>query len=319
MKALSFDVPKRKGRPTLKLIDAPKPTPAKGEVLVRITHAGLNHGDFETWTGRQNKALKKRLKSSPVLTGIEMAGIAESDGRAIRKGDQVYGYTNIFKGPWFHAEFVALKETNMARVPRGMTLEGAAALVGGAVTSIAALERIAKTKTGDRLLVTGATGSVGVTALQLAKHLGAQVTAICHSSQRDFALSLGASTVLAYGTREQLPEENQFDTIFDAAPSLTFSKALPLLKPKGTYITTMPHLDMAGFLRALASSRKWGFLLESDTDPKRLARLSALMEEGVFTPIVDRSHTLQDAADAFARQEESGKRGKIILEMLTTQ
>lgn len=315
MKALSFDVPTGAGRPTLKFIDAPKPEPCKGEVLVRITHAGLNHGDFETWTGRQNKALKKRLKSSPVLTGIEMAGIAESDGRAIRKGDQVYGYTNIFKGPWFHAEFVALKEANMAKLPTGMLPEGAGALVGGAVTSIAALERIAKTKPGDRLLVTGATGSVGVTALQLAKHLKAEVTAICHSSQRDFALSQGAATALAYDTKEQLPKENQFDTIFDTAPSLSFSKALPYLKTRGAYITTMPHLDVAGFMRALVSRRKWGFLLESDTDQKRLGRLSELMEAGVFTPVVDSSYTLQDAAKAFARQEESGKRGKIMLTM----
>lgn len=317
MRAVSFDVPKGAGRPTLKLVNVPKPTPAKGEVLVRVTHAGLNHGDFETWTGKQNKTLLKRLKTNPVLTGIEMAGIAESDGKTIKKDDQVYGYTNIFKGPWFHGEFIALKETNMAKLPKGMTSEGAAALVGGAVTSIAALERIAKTKPGDKLLLTGATGSVGVTALQLARHFGAQVTAVCHSSQLDFARSQGASAVLAYDTKEQLPKENQFDTIFDAAPSLNFAKALPLLKTSGTYITTMPHLDVAGFLRALVSKRKWGFLLEGDTDQKRLSRLSELMESGAFTPVVDSSYELQDAARAFARQEERGKRGKIILTMPT--
>jgi len=315
MRSVSFDVPKGAGRPTLKLIEAAKPKPAKGEILVRVTHAGLNHGDYETYIGKQNKTLDKRLKTNPVLTGIEMAGIAETSGKRIKTGDLVYGYTNIFKGPWFHAEFVALKEDNISRLPNGMTSEGAAALVGGAVTSIAALERIAKTKAGDKLLVTGATGSVGVTALQLAMYLGAEVTAICHSSQRDFARSQGATAALAYDTDEQLPKENQFDTIFDAAPSLNFSNALPHLKPKGTYITTMPHLDVKGFLHALVSRRKWGFLLESDTDQKRLSRLSELMAAGVFTPVVDSSYELQDAAHAFARQEKSGKRGKIILTM----
>jgi len=131
MRAVSFDVPKGAGRPTLKLIEAAKPIPAKGEVLVRITHAGLNHGDYETYAGKQNKTLLKRLQTNPVLTGIEMAGIAESDGRTIKTGDRVYGYTNIFKGPWFHGEFVALKEANLAKLPGGMTSEGAAALVGG--------------------------------------------------------------------------------------------------------------------------------------------------------------------------------------------
>lgn len=317
MRAVSFDVPQGAGRPTLKLIEAAKPKPAKGEVLVRITHAGLNHGDYETYTGKQNKTLLKRLQTNPVLSGIEMAGVAESDGKAIKTGDMVYGYTNIFKGPWFHGEFVALKEANLAKLPTGMTPEGAAALVGGAVTAIAALERIAKIKPGDKLLVTGATGSVGVTALQLAKHLGAEITAICHSSQLDFARSQGASDALAYDTKNLLPKESQFDTIFDAAPSMSFSKARPYLKPKGTYITTMPHLDVPGFLRALVSRRKWGFLLESDTDQKRLGRLSTLMAEGVFLPVIDRVFAFEDAAQAFARQEESGKRGKILLTMPT--
>ena len=318
MRAVSFDVAKGAGRPTLKLVEVAKPIPAKGEVLIRITHAGLNHGDYETYTGKQNKTLLKRLQTNPVLTGIEMAGVAESDGKTIKTGDMVYGYTNIFKGPWFHGEFVALKEANLAQLPTGMTPEGAAALVGGAVTSIAALERIAKIKPGDKLLVTGATGSVGVTALQLAKHLGAEITAICHSSQLDFAGSQGASDALAYDTKDLLPKENQFDTIFDAAPSMSFSKARPYLKLKGTYITTMPHLDVPGFVRALVSRRKWGFLLESDTDQKRLGRLSVLMEEGVFVPAIDSVFAFEDAALAFARQEESGKRGKILLSLINS-
>ncbi len=315
MKAVSFDVPQGRGRPALKLIEAPVPKPGRGEVLVRITHAGLNHGDFETWTGKQNKTLLKRLKTNPVMTGIEMGGVAESDGKSIKKGDQLYGYTNIFKGPWFHTEYVAIKEANIAKLPTGMTPEGAAAIVGGAVTSIAALERIAKTKPGDNVLITGATGSVGVTALQLARHLGAEVTAICHSSQTDFARDQGAAVALAYDANEFPRKEKQFDVIFDAAPSMSFAKALPFLRPKGTYVTTMPHLDVGGFLRSLVSRRKWGFLLESDTDQKRLGRLSELMAAGVFTPVIDSAYELQEAAKAFARQEQSGKRGKIILEM----
>ncbi len=315
MKALSFDVPKGSGAPALKLVDVPVPQPHPGEVLLNITHVALSYIDYENQQGLHNKALRKNLKRSPVVSGIEMAGVAESDGKTIKKGDQVFGYTNIFKGPWFHAEFVAIKESNIAKLPDGVTPEAAAAIIGGAVTSIAALERIAKTKPGDRLLVTGATGSVGVTALQLAKHLGAEVTAICHSSQTGFARQLGATDALAYDTNEALPKENQFDTIFDAAPSMSFSKALPFLKPRGTYITTMPHLDVSGFLRSLGSRRKFGFLLESNTDQKRLGHLSELMAQGVFAPVVDSSYMLADAQKAFDRQRESGKRGKIILEM----
>lgn len=313
MRAISFDVPSGSERPTLKIIDAQKPVPEKSEVLVRITHAGLNHGDFETWTGKQNKTLHKRLKTNPVITGIEMAGVVESDGKGFKKGDPVFGYTNIFKGPWFHAEYVALKETNLAHIPDGMAAEGATAIVGGAVTAIAALEKLAKTKRGDEVLITGATGSVGFTALQLARYLGANVTAICHSSQTNFAMSEGAKSVLAYDKNDPIPTEVTFDTVFDAAPSLSFAKAKPYLKPRGTYVTTMPHLDVMGFLASLVSRRKWGFLLESDTDPKRLGRLSELMAAGVFTPVIDGSFPLAEAPAAFARQEERGKRGKILI------
>lgn len=315
MRALSFDVPEGKGAPTLTHIEAPVPTPIANEVLVRISHSALNYLDYENQRGEHNKALRKNLKKSPVVSGIEMAGIVESDGKRFKKGDQVFGYTNIFKGPWFHGEYVALKETNLALIPNGLTPEGATSIIGGAVTAIAALEKLAKTKQGDEVLLTGATGSVGITALHLARHLGANITAICHSSQMEFAKSEGATTALAYDRNDPIPAGIKFDTIFDTAPSLSFAKAKPYLKRRGTYVTTMPHLDISGFLSALLSPRKWGFLLEGNTDQKRLSRLVALMSEGVFKPTVDSSYPLADAAQAFARQNERGRRGKIILTM----
>lgn len=313
MRALSFDVPAGKGEPTLKLIEAPMPSARQGEVRVRISHVALSYIDYENQRGWHNKALRKNVKSGQVVSGIEMAGTVETDGKKFKKGDQVFGYTNIFKGPWFHAEYVALKETNLAHIPDGMTAEGATAIVGGAVTTIAALEKLARTKRGDEVLITGATGSVGITALHLARHLGANVTATCHSSQTNFAKSEGAKTVLAYDQNDPLPRGARFDTIFDTAPSLSFAKAKPYLKTRGTYVTTMPHLDVLGFVGGLVSRRKWGLLLEGNTDEKRLGRLVSLMSEGAFTPVVDSSFPLAEAAQAFARQRERGRRGKIIL------
>ncbi len=315
MRAISYEVPKGKGRPTLRLIDAANPVVAHAEVLVGISHVALSYIDYENQTGQHNKAIRKNLKKGSVVSGIEMAGVVESDGQTFKKGDRVFGYTNIFRGPWFHAEQVALSEDNLARIPDGVTPEGAAAIVGGGLTAIKALEHIAKIKAGENILITGATGSVGVTALQLAKHHGADITAICHSSQCEFAISQGARMALAYDTDEQLPRSARFDVVFDTAPSMSFSQALPFLKPTGTYITTMPHLDVTGFLRSLVSRRKWGFLLESNTDQNRLGRLSALMKEGVFVPAIDSVFAFEDATQAFARQEENGKRGKIILTM----
>ncbi|MGB5809359.1 MAG: NAD(P)-dependent alcohol dehydrogenase [Polyangiales bacterium] len=315
MKALTFIPPASgTGRPVLEHIELPAPQPRKGEVLVRVHHAALNNFDLETSRGERNKAIRRDAKKNPVLSGIEMAGVAESDGVRIKAGDPVFGYTNIFKGPWFHAQQVALSESKMARVPENFSLEGAASIIGGALTSIAALERIAKLKSGSKLLVTGATGSVGVTATQLATHLGATVSAVCHSSQLDFARAEGASEAYAYD-RDELPEAaHQFDVVFDTAPSLSFVTAQKFLSRRGCYVPTMPHQDVSGFLRALFSRRKWGFLLESDTDETRMERLRTLMSQGAFRTAIDSIHTLARATDAFARQEERGKHGKILID-----
>ena len=114
---------------------------------MRVHYAALNNFDLETSRGDRNKAIAKAAKRSPILSGIEMAGVAESNGVRTKRGDRVFGYTNIFKGPWFHAQCVAVAERRLARVPESFSLEGAASVVGGALTTITAIERIAKHRT----------------------------------------------------------------------------------------------------------------------------------------------------------------------------
>ncbi len=316
MKAVSFDLVPGGDRPRVKIIETRKPEPArKGDVLVRITHAGLNHGDFEIITGKRNKAVAKQLRTQPVVTGVEMAGIAETNGIRIAVGDRVSGYANIFKGPRFHGEYVVINEEKIFKVPEGWSTEGAAAIIGGGVTVVAALERLAGLKRGDQILITGASGAVGILAVQFANDVGAEVTAICNSRQTRQVKDAGAAQVLAYDKNEMSDPSHKFDCVFDTAPSLTFAKARARLKPRGIYITTMPHLDAAGFFMSLFSRRRWGFLLEADTDQKRLARLAELMAQGVFRPAVDSIFPLDEAANAFARLEERGKFGKVLLDL----
>ena len=249
-----------------------------------------------------------------MVSGIELSGIVESSSGQFSPGDRVVGYTNIFRGPFFHADYVAVSPSKLAHIPENISLQGAASIVGGALTSITALERIAGIATGQRVLVTGATGSVGITAVQLASHLGAQAIGVCHSSQTDFVLGQGAVNAFAYDKNEMPLEENQFDMVFDTAPSLGFSASAGYLTVRGTYVTTMPHLDIAGFLRSLFSRRKWGYLMESDTDRKRMSRLHELMTAGAFREVVDSVYPLAEAGDAFAHQLGHGKRGKILID-----
>ena len=200
--------------------------------MVRVHFAALNYIDRETSCGEHNRSVARSLKRSPVVSGIEMAGIAESAGYGIEAGDPVVGYTDIWRGPFYHAQLVATPASNLAVVPPHLSLEGATSIVGGALTSITALERKANLRRGQRVLVTGATGSVGVTGVQLAAYLGAEVTAVCHSSQVEFAKAQGASRAFAYDLSEMPSAEPAFDLVFDTAPSLSFTAAAPHLGPR---------------------------------------------------------------------------------------
>jgi len=315
VKALTFNVPNtRNARPEVALIDLPIPDPGKGEVLVEVHFAALNIFDLVTTKGERNRALARAQKKYPVASGIEMAGIVAKDGSGFKTGDRVVGYTDIFRGPFFHSQFVAIPAGKIVTVPDHIPLEGAASIIGGALTAINALERIASLKSGDKILITGATGSVGTFAVQLAAFLGADVSGVCHSTRTDHLMSVGARHTYAYDRQEMPSADNQYDLVFDAAASMSFAKSVKFLKPKGIYITTMPHEDIPGFFRALFSRRKWGYLMESDTGPARMSRLHALMELKALSPAIDSIHALTQAAAAFGRQHETGKRGKILID-----
>jgi len=315
MKALTYALPGTKsGAPSVQLVEQPMPITKWGEVLVRIHYAGLNHFEIATSKGERNQAIARALKKGVVVSGIEMAGIAESDGKNIRQGDRVVGYTHIFKGPFFHAEYVAVPETNLTVIPENVSLEGATSIVGGALTSINALERIARLSCGNNVLITGATGSVGITGVQLATHLGARVTAVCHSTQTEFVISQGAAHAYAYDKSELPNAESQFDLVYDTAPSLSFASAKKYLTTVGRYVTTMPQLDIVGFLMSQLSARKWGYLMEYDTDMARMERLRVLISEGAFSPAVDSVYKPETAADAFSHQLQPGKKGKILID-----
>ena len=313
MRAIGYRFTQGSSVPTITPLELPAPEPNVGEVLVRECFAGLSNFDRETSQGKRRRGLTRLMKKMPVVSGIEMAGIVEVGSGQFKPGDRVVGYTNIFRGPFFHADYVAIPPSKLTHVPESVSLEGAASIVGGALTSITALERIAGLGTNQQVLVTGATGSVGITAVQLASHLGARVSGICHSSQTSFVTELGAADAFAYDKNEMPSRDNQFDLVFDTAPSLGFAASIGYLKARGTFVSTMPQQDIAGFVRSMFSQRKWGYLMESDTDERRMARLHELMAAGAFNEVVDSIYPLAQASDAFAHQLDRGKRGKILI------
>ena len=128
---------------------------------------------------------------------------------------------------------------------------------------------------------------------------------------------MGADQAYAYDLGELPPAENQFDVVFDAASSLKFSGADGFLTRNGRYITTMPHLDVGGFLKSLFSRRKWGFLLVSDTDSERMERLRSLIAAGAFRETIEKLFLLSLARDGFDHQQGTGKGSKILLDLVS--
>jgi len=315
MKAITISPPEANNKGfTRTIVELPIPDPKPGDILVEVSFAALNYIDLEASNGQHNVGIKKALKRYPVVSGIEMAGIARSDGEVIKQGDLVFGYTNIFSGPFYHAQWILTPEHNLSQIPDNSSLKDAVSRIGGALTTINAFERITQLKPDENILITEATGSIGVTAVQMASHVRARVTAVCQSTQVEFAAAQGAVETYAYDKNELPPAINQFDLVFDTAPSLSFSSAAPFLKRNGRYISTMPHLDIIGAIKSLFSRRKWEFLLEYDTDSKRMKRLSELISQGAFEPVIERVFSLQTALDAFNHQQTAGKRGKILID-----
>ncbi|MEM8563840.1 MAG: NAD(P)-dependent alcohol dehydrogenase [Pseudomonadota bacterium] len=314
MRAISYRFAGSSSVPDVAYAEVPKPEVNAGDVLVRVHFAGLSNFEKETSEGKRKGSLTRAMQKKSVVSGIEMAGVVERGCGTFSPGDKVVGYTNIFRGPFLHSDYVAIPPSKLALIPDNISLQGAASIVGGALTSITALERIAGITADQKLLVTGATGSVGITAVQLASHLGAQVSGVCHSSQTDFVSEQGAIAAFAYD-KDELPAQNgQFHLVFDTAPSLGFASASGYLTPQGTFISTMPQLDITGFLRSVFSRKKWGYLMESDTDQARMSRLQDLMKAGAFCEVIDSIYPLPKASDAFAHQLERGKRGKILID-----
>jgi NADPH2:quinone reductase len=309
MRAVSVDV----ARGRCELVMIPRPRPRPGQVLVRVQVSAVNEMDVEVRGGGWRPQVRRFRRSGPVVTGFEFAGRVYSDGRRLRAGQRVIGYTHVLNGPRVHAAYVCVAESDLLAIPDSLADEDAAALVAMGLTAIEVLERIRPLSPGQTCLVIGAAGGVGAYAVQLAASQGAMVTAVCSSRNADWVRSLGARHVRAYETDPRYWPDDRFDLVIDGPARSSFAEASPHLRPAGTYVTTNPLADIAGFARALLSRRRAGWLMMLSTDPSRLARLVALYQAGILNPVIDSVHDLADADVAFDRFATPGKQGRVLL------
>src|SRR5579864_316343 len=230
----------RTGPPeVVQIQDVDKPVPADNEVLVRVHAATICAADYRVRGMPFVVGLALGVRKGKIL-GMELSGTVESAGRAVtrfRAGDQVFGGTGFKLGT--HAEYACALESRLEPKPVNMTLEEAAAVMFGGLTSLCFLKQ-ANIQAGQNVLVYGASGSVGVFAVQLAKHFGARVTGVCSTANLKMVKSLGADEVVDY-TKEDFSQAGRvYDAIIDTVGKAGFSRSLKALKRGGPYVRIAP-------------------------------------------------------------------------------
>lgn len=306
----------------LKFGEVSMPAVKENEVLVRIHASNVTRADTMMRTGKpfMGRLMLGITKPKFPITGAGFAGTVEAVGRGVskfRKGDRVFGETAVEGGT--NADFVSVKETGVINLmPEGMSFADAATFADGPITSINFLKEIARIKPGQKVLINGASGSLGTAAVQLARYYGAEVTGV--SSHRNISIvkTLGADHVIDYTKKNVLTGAERYDIIFDTVGVMKFGKARRILTKNGQFIS--PVLSGSILIQMLLSSKSKKKAKFSATGLRSASELNDLMKElveiykaGKLKVVVDRQFPLEKVADAHRYIDSGRKRGNVII------
>lgn len=305
----------------LQLKEVAKPTPKDNELLIRIKATTVSSVDS---IFRQGSSVSARFftglqRPKREVLGTTLAGEIEAVGKDVtlfKVGDQVFGATADFGA---HAEYICLPEDGaLVLKPAGMTYEEAVA-TNGVLTALPFLRDHGQMKSGHKILIIGASGSVGSYAVQLAKQFGAEVTGVCSTAKVGFVKSLGADRVIDYQTEDFTNRDDRYDIIFDAAGKSSFGRCRHLLKANGVYLSTVlaPGIVLAALWTSLVGSKKakiaFAGLRPAPDKAKDLHFLTELIEAGQLKALVDRSFPITQTAAAHRYVETGLSQGSVVI------
>ena len=305
----------------LELTDVEKPTPKENQVLVKVHASSINAADYRTM--RADPFLVRLigegvLKPKDPRFGRDVAGIVEAAGPNVtqfRPGDEVFGCA---RGAF--AEYVLARESYLALKPANRSFEEAAAVPVGALTALQGLRDTAGIQPGQKVLIQGASGSVGVFAVQLAKFFGAEVTAVCSTRNLDMVRSIGADHVIDY-TREDFTRNGQrYDLILAANGYHPISAYLRALSPEGIYVVAGG--SMLQLFQATLQGRKTSKTAMQKTyvaslvqNQKDLVFVKELLESEKVVSVIDGCYQLSKTAEALWYFEKEHAQGKVVITM----
>ncbi|WP_198415145.1 NAD(P)-dependent alcohol dehydrogenase [Cryobacterium tagatosivorans] len=296
-----------------------KQTPGDNEVLVQVHATTVNRTDCACRAARPffMRLFTGLLGPRATVLGSEFAGVVEAVGSGVTffsAGDRVFGYN---EGPFgAHAEYLSIREDgSLATMPANLTFHEAAPSTEGSHYALAQI-RGAKIRSGQDVLVNGASGAIGSAAVQLLKGVGATVTAVCGTETVELVRGLGADRVIDYTAVDFTRDEQRYDVVLDAVGKSSFGQCKRLLKPGGIYISTElgpraqnPFLAM---IAPLHRGRKVLFPIPKH-DREMVEHLKALIESGQFKPLIGRTYPLDRIVEAYTHVETGQKIGSVVI------
>jgi NADPH:quinone reductase-like Zn-dependent oxidoreductase len=316
----------RYGSPDLlQLKDVDTPAPRDNEVLVKIHATTVSTGDCNvrnfTFVTKSMLPIAKLMFGvgkpwKARILGTELAGEVERTGKGVKRfkrGDRVVASTGMAGGG--HAQYACLREQGaLAIVPDTLSWEEAVAIPFGANTALYFLRDLGKIQAGQELLIIGASGSIGSAGVQLAKHFGAAVTAVCSGANVEMVKSLGADKAIDYTKEDFTKNGKTYDLIFDIVGATTFDRCRDSLKPQGIFLQNI--MGVTDMVRILWTSITGGKKLKGGVAMENLERLNFIAQlaaAGKLKPVIDRRYPLEQIAEAFKYVEQGHKKGNVVI------
>lgn len=306
-----------------KVEDVAKPIARPNEILVRIHASSVSRADTMMRTGKPyiGRLMLGLTKPKNPIWGTGFAGVVEAVGSEVTRfkvGDKVFGENIDTMGTY--AEYVTVTEDGIvAHLPENLSFEEAAGLCDGCITSLNFLVNLGNIKSGQKVLINGASGSLGTAAIQIARHFGAEVTGVCSTRNIDLVKKLGADHVIDYTREDFTSNLNAYDLIYDTVGVHSFAACRPALTEKGVYVSPVLGMRLLKdmMITSVFGKKKAKFSATGALPVKETKRLMEMLleiiEAGNLRAILDRRYPLEQLAEAHRYIDTGHKKGNVVL------